>query len=71
MGIGDGYLIASLGILIGNMYNLYVIAISSVLASIYALFLVTVKKKRFGGSIPFAPFVMAGFAIVISGRIAG
>ena len=70
VGIGDGYLIAALGILIGNMNNMYVTGIASVFAGVYAVILMILKRKRFAGSIPFAPFVMAGFVIVTAGRIA-
>ena len=71
VGIGDGYLMAALGVLIGNRYNLYVIVIASVFASVYAVILMILKRKRFMGSIPFAPFVMTGFMIVTTSGIAG
>ena len=65
IGSGDGYLMAALGILIGNRCNLYVAAAGSVLASGYALVKLIRRKKRFLSSIPFAPFVMAGFIMVM------
>ena len=69
IGSGDGYLMAALGILIGNRCNLYVAAVGSVLASGYAFVMLVRKKKRFMSSIPFAPFVMAGFVMVTAYEI--
>ena len=69
IGTGDGMILAALGILIGNRSNLYVIAVASVAASVYAGALIIKKKKRFTGGIPFAPFVMSGFLITVAGGI--
>ena len=69
IGTGDGLLLAALGILIGNRSNLYVVAVASVAASVYAGALIIRKKKRFTGGIPFAPFVMSGFLITVAGGI--
>ncbi len=66
IGSGDGYLMATLGMLIGNRCNFHVAAVSSVLASGYALVMLIRRKKRFLSSIPFAPFVMAGFVMVMA-----
>ena len=64
IGLGDGYLLACLGILIGNRRNMYVIVIASVAASVYGTVLMLKKRKHRAGSIPFAPFVMSGFMMI-------
>lgn len=69
IGSGDGYLMAALGLLIGNRYNLYVAVAGSVFAALFALVMTLRKKKRFGAKIPFAPFVMAGFLLVMANEI--
>ena len=64
IGQGDGYLLACLGILIGNRRNLYVILIASVAASVYGAVLMFRRRKHRAGGIPFAPFVMSGFMMI-------
>ena len=64
IGDGDGYMMASLGILIGNAHNLMVLVTASVAASMYAAVLVIGKKKRRIIGIPFAPFVLSGYMAV-------
>ena len=69
MGIGDGYLMAAVGMMIGVRYGLYVIICGLVAASVYS---VTVLIRKRGGrkpEIPFAPFVMTGFIILLINEI--
>ena len=69
VGRGDGYLVAALGVLIGNRYNLYVAIAASLFAALFAIVMTLRKKKRFAACIPFAPFVMAGYLLVMANEI--
>ncbi len=68
MGPGDGYLMAALGIVLGIRTDAAIIAAAFTLAALYSVFgLISdkirgVRKRK---SIPFAPFVMAGFMVVL------
>ena len=69
MGSGDGYLMATLGMLIGNRCNLYAVFAGSVFAALYALVMTIRNKRRFAACIPFAPFLMAGYVLVVANEI--
>lgn len=69
LGIGDAYLIAALGIITGIRCNLYTVICGLVIAFVFALVFMIIKKGRCRKSIPFAPFVMAGYMIVIINEI--
>ncbi len=65
-GEGDGYLIAALTLVTGFTSSLHAVAAGSIMAALYALIKLVAKKKR---SVPFAPFVMTGFILVIINEI--
>ncbi len=68
VGIGDGYLMASLGMIIGVRSNVISMVAGLFAASIYACIILIKKGKisRFRRiSIPFAPFVMTGYMLVL------
>ena len=68
VGTGDGYLMAALGMIIGIRSNIISVMVGLFAASLYACILLF-GKRRFrrirGGSIPFAPFVMTGYMLVL------
>lgn len=68
MGMGDGYLMAALGLIIGVKLNIFVILTAAVAASVYAAALFVSEKKR-RRTMPFAPFVMAGYMILLINEI--
>lgn len=68
MGEGDGYLMAALCLIIGIRYDLCTIAAGFLLALAYAvitLVVSAVNRKRRCRSIPFAPFIMSGYILVL------
>ena len=68
IGFGDGYLMASLGMMIGVKNNLYVIAAGFGAALIYVGVLVLRKggyRRIRRKSIPFAPCMMAGYMLML------
>tara|TARA_B100001029_G_C15017829_1_gene428548 strand:- start:71 stop:757 length:687 start_codon:yes stop_codon:yes gene_type:complete len=64
LGKGDSKLVAMLGIWLGPIGILLGIGISYVIASIYLLIGIKIKKIRKGQLIPFAPFLSAGGLVV-------
>ena len=69
MGMGDGYLMAALMMMIGIIYGLYVIMCSFAISSVYAGAVLLAKKGGVKREIPFAPFVMAGFLVMLTGEV--
>ena len=68
MGMGDGYLTASLFLLVGVRCGLFAILCGSVAASVYAG-AAMLKKNKGRMRIPFAPFVMTGFMVLLINEI--
>ena len=64
VGAGDGYLVASLGLLIGLVPDIIAVCAGSAAAAVYAVSAKTLGKKRIR-NLPFAPFVLAGFFFVL------
>ena len=69
MGTGDGYLMAALGLVIGIRYNLFVISLGFIIASVYAGAVIISGRGRHRRRIPFAPFVMTAFVLVLFNEI--
>ena len=68
IGMGDAYLLAALFVIAGIRYSMYTIAVSLLLSSVYALIVLAaggIGRTRRKSIIPFAPFVMAGFLLVV------
>lgn len=68
MGMGDGWLMASLGMTIGVRDNIIAVTAAFLAASVYAciiLFGNGIRRRLRHKSIPFAPFVMAGYMLVL------
>ncbi len=69
IGTGDGCLLAALGMILGNRYNFSVIMYSLISVFLFSIISVIVGRRRRPHSIPFAPFVMAGFLVVLISEI--
>ena len=68
MGEGDGYLLAALCMVTGLRENMLTIVLAAFTAFIYVWGYVIagkIRRRRFNKDIPFAPFVMIGFLLVI------
>lgn len=63
IGYGDGLLMFPLGILLGVQKALCVLLWALLLAAVYALFLVAVYSRRKHMSVPFVPFLLAGYLL--------
>lgn len=68
IGMGDAYLLATLGLVTGLKQSLYTAAVSVMISSVYAVILLATGRYRRRSGFPFAPFVMAGFFIVLLRR---
>ena len=69
MGMGDGYLMATLMMMIGITCGMYVIMCSFAVSSVYAGAVLLAKKGGIKREIPFAPCVMAGFIVMLAGEV--
>ena len=65
IGAGDLYMMATLGMVTGTGYALRVLMAGSLSAAVYSVTMLIAGKLRIRRSIPFAPFVMAGFLAVL------
>ena len=65
IGYGDGALVAVCGIFLGFTENLEVLCIALILLELTALFLVVVRKKGRRYRIPFCPFLLAGYLVIL------
>ena len=69
IGIGDIYMLVALSLIIGTGYMLLAVVAGSAAASLFAGVTMIKGRRRFIRSIPFAPFVMSGFMIVMVNEI--
>lgn len=65
IGIGDGFLLSSLGILLGGRkcFLIFMIAIS--LSAITAMILLILKKVTVKQELPFVPYILGAYMIMI------
>lgn len=66
IGYGDGLLFMASGIYLGFYNNLALLWMSCVLAAIYALILMIVKKKKKSDEIPLVPFVLIVYVVSLA-----
>ena len=64
IGIGDGYMTAALGMIIGTGRCFLTVTAGLAAASLYAA-LTAFSKKGLRRRIPFAPFIMAGYMLLL------
>ena len=69
IGMGDGYLMTALGLVIGIRYNLFVICLGFLIAAVYAGAVIISGKGGRRRRIPFAPFVMTAFMLLLFNEI--
>jgi leader peptidase (prepilin peptidase)/N-methyltransferase len=67
IGRGDGYLFCVTGIYLGFWNNLFLLVVASVLSGIGALILLIAKRCAKTAQIPFVPFVLAAYLILLLG----
>ncbi|MDO4340163.1 MAG: prepilin peptidase [Eubacteriales bacterium] len=61
VGMGDGWLIASLGTVLSVKELLYTVCAGMLLAAGYALVLLVIFRRKRDTEIPFVPFLLAGY----------
>jgi leader peptidase (prepilin peptidase)/N-methyltransferase len=69
MGMGDVKLLAAMGAFLGWQSPFFIIAVSSVIGSVFGIFLLFRKRKAFGVRMPFGPYLaLAGVLWLLGGR---
>ncbi len=63
MGEGDIFLSFLIGMVLGPKSALVAIFLAFLLGAIVSIFLIILGKKKFGQTVPFAPFLVSGFLI--------
>jgi leader peptidase (prepilin peptidase)/N-methyltransferase len=72
IGIGDAYIIAAIGLMLGGVKCLEVITYSFFISSVVAIVLMIIFHFSRKKTIPFIPFLLSGFIFsVVLGGIAG
>ena len=69
VGMGDAYLLAALGLIIGIRPDIITAAAALTMVAVYALYMMISGRRRRFMRIPFAPFVMTGFMMVLINEI--
>ncbi len=69
IGMGDGYLMAALTLMTGVETGSLSILVAFLGSAVYGCLKIAAAKKRYVRSIPFAPFVLAGFITVLINEI--
>lgn len=69
LGYGDGMLFIVTGIYIGGWDNCALLMSSLVLASIFAIVQILLRKKSAKEEIPFVPFVLSAYVLYLGGQI--
>ena len=64
-GMGEGYVVLGflIGMVLGLKESILAIFLAFLIGAIISVFLITLGKKHFGQTIPFAPFLSLGFLI--------
>lgn len=65
IGLGDGMVLVISGIFLGFWQNLKLFMMALLLAGIWSLFLLTIKKKGRNYRIPFLPFLLAAYLFIL------
>lgn len=69
VGLGDGILLVVTGVYLGGYKNLQLFMIGLLLAALWSLGLVVVKKKRGKEEIAFVPFLLISYLFMMLGGI--
>lgn len=65
IGMGDGFIIAAIGMLMGLRATLFCTGAAFLLASVAALFLLCIKRVGRNYNIPFVPYIFAAYVLTI------
>lgn len=65
IGYGDGAMVMVCGIFLGFATNLELLCIALILLELAALFLIVVKRKGRRYQIPFIPFLLLGYLVLL------
>lgn len=65
MGQGDIVLAFLLGMVLGVKLTVFALFLAFLLGAIISIFLIVLRKKKFGNTIPFGPFLVLGFFIAL------
>ena len=69
LGYGDGLLFLVTGIYLGGWDNCSLLMTSLVLAFVFAIIQILVRKKSAKSEIPFVPFVLSAYVLYLGGQI--
>lgn len=69
LGYGDGMLFLVTGIYLGGWDNCSLLMTSLVLAFVFAIIQILVRKKSAKSEIPFVPFVLSAYVLYLGGQI--
>ena len=69
LGYGDGLLFLVTGIYLGGWDNCALLMTSLVLAFVFAIIQILVRKKSAKSEIPFVPFVLSAYVLYLGGQI--
>jgi len=65
IGMGDGFILATIGLSYGFLMNLSLLIYGLILSSMVSVILLTFKKAKKKSTIPFIPFLLAGYLGVL------
>lgn len=65
MGLGDVYLSAIIGFLLGWKAGFIALYIAFVTGAVFGIFLILLKKKKIKSKIPFGPFIVIGTIVML------
>lgn len=65
IGLGDGLVLSIIGISYGFLMNLNLLILGLILSSIFSILLLICKKAKKKSTIPFIPFLLAGYLGVL------
>lgn len=65
MGMGDGYLLAVLLMMVGVITSIRVLSFASIFAGVFCVILMVIRLDKKWKMIPFAPFMAAGFVVTL------
>lgn len=65
IGLADGFLLGICGVWLGFASAAVLMLISLLIMAAAAILMISLKKARFKDSLPFAPFLLAGYIVVL------
>jgi prepilin signal peptidase PulO-like enzyme (type II secretory pathway) len=60
MGLGDAFLAANVGFLLGLQAGFLALYVAFVIGAIFGLLLIFLRRKKFNSQVPFGPFIVIG-----------